>query len=90
MSLFLVCTFHTLIAQQFKVTDTQEAFKGPFSGNVILYLSTKNEQPKDRTGWHCYRMQVRNVKPGETIRFSDSSLSYPTLLTRLERGEDYM
>lgn len=84
------CFLHTLNAQQFEVAYTSDAFKGPFSGNVILYLSTKNEQPKERTGWPCYRMQVHNVRPGETILFSDSSLSYPTLLSRLPRGEYYM
>lgn len=88
----LICffLFHTLNAQQFKVTYTSGAFKGPFSGSVILYLSIKNEQPKDRTGWPCFRIQVNNVKPGEPVLFSDSSLSYPTLLSRLDRGEYYM
>lgn len=86
----LFCLFHTVNAQQFKVSYAADVFKGPFSGSVILYLSTKNEQPKDRTGWPCFRMQVRNVKPGETILFSDASLSYPTLLSKLPRGEYYM
>lgn len=90
LTILLFCKLQILNAQHFKVTYTSDAFKGPFSGNVILYLSTKNEQPKDRTGGPCYRMGVQNVKPGEAIIFSDSSLSYPTLLTRIERGDYYM
>ncbi|WAC10126.1 alpha/beta hydrolase-fold protein [Dyadobacter pollutisoli] len=86
----LFAPFVTATAQQFKVTYTSSAFKGPFSGNVILYLSPKNEQPKNHSGWPVYRMPVDHIEPNEPIIFSDSSLSYPTLLSRLQRGEYYM
>ncbi|NVO86663.1 alpha/beta hydrolase-fold protein [Hymenobacter terrestris] len=76
-------------AQQFVVSYPVGAYGGPFSGNVILYLSRRNAQPKDQPGWPCYRLAVRNILPGQAITFSDSALSYPTLLSRLERGEYY-
>jgi hypothetical protein len=77
-------------AQKFQVSFSAGVYNEPFTGNVLLYLSKKNEQPKDHTAWPCYRMQVRNVKPGERIVFSDSSLSYPTLLSRIDRGDYYV
>lgn len=86
---FLSVTINTF-AQKFSVTYTSSVFKGSFSGSVILYLSKTNEEPKNYTAWPCYRMEVKNIKPNEPVVFSDSSLSYPTLLSRLERGEYYM
>ncbi|HLK98659.1 MAG TPA: alpha/beta hydrolase-fold protein [Hymenobacter sp.] len=88
--LLLLFTLGAAKAQQFKVSYTPAAYAGPFTGNVLLYLSKKNEQPKNQPGWPCYRLTVRNVKPGETILFSDASLSFPTLLSRLERGDYYV
>ncbi len=35
-------------------------------------------------------MEVQNVQPGQEIVFSDSSLSFPTILSRIERGEYYV
>ena len=77
-------------AQQFQVAYTAAAYAGPFTGNVILYLSQKNEEPKNQPGWPCYRLRVRNVKPGEAIVFTDAALAYPTLLSRIARGTYYV
>ncbi|AHJ98808.1 alpha/beta hydrolase-fold protein [Hymenobacter swuensis] len=77
-------------AQQFRVSYTAAAYAGPFTGNVLLYLSQKNAQPKNQPGWPCYRLAVRNVQPGEIIVFSDSALSFPTLLSRIGRGDYYV
>ncbi|TGD78989.1 alpha/beta hydrolase-fold protein [Hymenobacter wooponensis] len=90
ISLLLVLTLFTAKAQQFSVTYTPAAYAGPFTGNVILYLSLKNEEPKNQAGWPCYRLAVRNVKPGEAIVFSDEAISFPTLLSRIPRGEYYV
>ncbi|MBC8082329.1 MAG: hypothetical protein H7Z21_03900 [Hymenobacter sp.] len=88
--LLLLLTLFAAQAQQFKVQYTPAAYAGPFTGNVLLYLSAKNKQPKNQTGWPCYRLAVRNVQPGESIVFADAALSYPTLLSRLERGDYYV
>lgn len=77
-------------AQQFKVSYAPAAFAGPFTGNVILYLSAKNTQPKDHAGWPCYRLAARGVRPGQAVVFSDAAISFPTLLSRLPRGEYYV
>lgn len=77
-------------AQQFKVYYSPTTYAGPFSGNVMLYLSRQNTSPKDHLGWPCYRLAVRGVKAGQPIIFSDDALSYPTLLSRLARGDYYV
>ncbi|GAB3729978.1 alpha/beta hydrolase-fold protein [Hymenobacter agri] len=87
---WLLLTLPGARAQQFQVTYTAAAFAGPFTGNVILYLSQKNEEPKNQPGWPCYRLAVRNVRPGEAITFDDAALSYPTLLSRIARGAYYV
>jgi len=77
-------------AQKFYVSYKPSVYKGPFTGNVILYLSTKNENPKNDVGWPCYRMKVKNIMPNQQIVFNDSCLSYPTLLSRIPRGNYYV
>ena len=77
-------------AQEFSVSYTSSVYKGPFTGNVFLFLSRKRENPKNSTGWPCYRMEVRNIKPGEQIVFSDASLSFPTLLSRINQDDYYV
>ena len=86
----LLLTLVTAQAQEFRVSYTPTAYVGPFTGNVLLYLSPKNEEPKNQPSWPCYRMSVRNVQPGQAIVFSDAALSYPTLLSRIKRGEYYV
>lgn len=88
--LLLIGTAFNVNAQKFYVSYKPSAYKGPFSGNVILYLSQKNKNPKDQTDWPCYRMKVKNIKPDEQIIFTDSCLSYPTLLSRIPRGNYYV
>ena len=77
-------------AQTVTVSYTSAVYKGPFTGNVILYFSKKYDQPKNHTVWPCYRLQVKQVLPGQPIVFSDSCLSYPALLSQIDSGEYYV
>lgn len=77
-------------AQKFIVSYTAQAYTGPFSGNIILYLSKNTQDPKRHLSWPCYRLKVKNIQPGEAVIFSDSCLSYPTLLSRISRGDYYV
>jgi Putative esterase len=77
-------------AQQFKVSFEPSVYNSPFTGNVILYLSKNSDQPKNQLGYPCYRMKVHNIKPGKQIIFTDSSLSYPIILSRIDRGDYYV
>lgn len=76
-------------AQKFVVSYTTQAHAGPFSGNIILYLAKNKKEPRGHLSWPCYRLNVKNISPGEAVVFSDSCLSYPTLLSRISRGEYY-
>lgn len=58
MKYILACWLALLVlgaahAQQFKVSYAAAAYVGPFTGNVILYLSPKNAEPKNNLGWPC-------------------------------------
>jgi hypothetical protein len=92
--ILIICLFFMVIshadAQKFYVSYKPSVYKGPFTGNVILYVSSKNENPKNQTGWPCYRMKVSHIMPDQQIVFTDSCLSYPTLLSRLPRGDYYV
>lgn len=89
LSLFIASQSST-IAQQFSVIYKSSAFQGPFTGNVILYLSQKNETPKDHNRWPCYSVYVRNVMPDQPVVFTDAALSYPNLLSRIPRGDYFV
>ena len=88
-TVLLFCSVFTY-AQRFYVSYKPTVYKGPFSGNVILYLSTKEENPKDATGGPCYRMKVSHIMPDQQIVFTDSCPSYPNLLSKLPRGDYYV
>lgn len=81
-------------AQQIKVSYNSQNTAERFSGNVFLYLSKENHEPKSGyvglTSFPVYRIQVKNIKPGEAVIFNDAAVSYPVKLSDLERGEYYV
>ncbi len=89
-TLLLCSIVFRVTAQRFKVSYTAAAYQGPFTGNVLLCLSKKNELPKNQLSSPCYRIQVRDIRPGEAVVFSDLALSYPTILSRIARGDYYV
>jgi len=80
----------TAVAQQFKVSYSQSAFNGPFTGNIILYLSKKATEPKNELYEPCYRQVVKAVKPGEAVVFDDKAIAHPAPLSKLERSTYYV
>ena len=80
--------------QQFKITYTEQAFKGPFTGKVFLYLSKDNPEP--RSGgvgiefFPCMSIDVMNIKPGSAVIMDDKASSFPVKLSEIERGEYYV
>jgi S-formylglutathione hydrolase FrmB len=84
----------SLLAQKFSVSFTSAASAINFTGNVFLYLSKDNKEPKDgmvglEAEAYC-TIKVKNIKPGEIVTFNDSALSYPAILSDLERGTYYV
>ena len=93
--LFLfVCMLLQIQAQQFKISYATDAFKGPFTGKVFLYLSKDNPEP--RSGgvgiefFPCMSIDVVNIKPGDAIVMDDKANSFPVKLSEIERGEYYV
>ena len=83
-----------LQAQQFKISFTPDAFKGPFTGKLFLYLSKDNKEPKDGSVgiafFPCMSIDVKNVKPGEWVTVDDRANSFPVKLSDIERGAYYV
>ncbi|MBV8388553.1 MAG: hypothetical protein JO080_02005 [Mucilaginibacter sp.] len=81
------------MGQKFTASFTPAASGGSFSGKVFLYLSKDARSPKDdMVGVHsfpCFSIDVKNVKPGQKVVFDDAAVSYPTVLSDIERGGYY-
>lgn len=81
-------------AQVFKVSYADTTFKQSFTGNVLLYLSKDNKEPKSGTAgldmFPCVRLKVENIKPGGVVVIDDKAISYPVKLSEIERGDYYV
>ena len=96
--LLLFCTVLLLTvslhAQQFNVSFSEDILSEPFTGNVLLYLSQENKNPKNAFVPlelpPVYRIQISNLQPNETVLFDDSAISYPNTLSNIERGDYYV
>jgi S-formylglutathione hydrolase FrmB len=88
------CCVFTASAQQIKVSYSSTNAADRFSGNVFLYLSKENHEPKSGyvglTSFPVYRIAVKNIKPGEAVLFNDAAVSYPVKLSDLERGQYFV
>lgn len=93
-SLFVFILSVSTQAQQIKVSFSEKAFDGVFSGKVFLYLSKDGKTPKDLVvgipALSCFAIAVTNIKPNATVVFDDTATSYPVKLSDLERGEYYV
>lgn len=80
-------------AQMVKASFSPYAFDGSFTGKVILYLSKDGENPKDLVYGlpllQCFSIEVKDIKPEDTVVFDDSANAFPVKLSDLERGEYY-
>ncbi len=91
-----LCTLllQSVHAQQFKVSYTTNAFEGPFTGKVFLYLSKDNKEPRNgNPGFEFFpgiSVDVKNIKPGTTVVFDDNANAFPVKLSDMERGDYYV
>jgi hypothetical protein len=94
IAFFLINMLLQVQAQQFKISYTPGAFKGPFTGKVFLYLSKDNPEPRSGgVGFEffpCMSIDVTNLKPGAAVIVDDKASSYPVKLSEIERGEYYV
>jgi hypothetical protein len=80
--------------QRFQVSYTTGAYSRSFSGKVLLYLNKDNRNPKDGMpdleNFPCFAITVKNVNPGDEVLFDDKAVSYPVVLSDLEKGDYYV
>ena len=80
--------------QKFSVTFLKATYDKPFSGKVYLYLSKDNREPRSgEVGIEpspCFAIDVKNVQPGQAAIFDDRAISYPSVISDLERNEYYV
>ena len=86
--------FLLTFCQQFSVSYSKGAFDKPFSGKVFLYLNKDNREPRSGAvgieSFPCFAIDVKNVQPGQAVFFDDKAISYPAVLSDLERNEYYV
>jgi S-formylglutathione hydrolase FrmB len=80
-------------AQKFVVQYATQTLSS-FTGDVFLYLSKDDKDPKDGSigleSFPCFRISVRNIKPNDHVTFDDAAVSFPVALSDIERGEYYV
>jgi hypothetical protein len=96
-SLLLVTQLFFLLfsfCQQISVSFSKTAYDKPFSGKVFLYLNKDNREPKSGyvgiESFPCFAIEVKNVQPGQAVVFDDKAVSYPAVISDLERNEYYV
>ena len=94
-SIILVSLFFTTgFSQQFKASYASTVFNKSFTGNVVVYMSKENKEPKEGMvgleRFPCFSVAVKNIQPGQSVIIDDSANSFPTTLSNIERGEYYV
>ncbi len=91
---FSVILWRDGFCQRFQVSYTTGVYSRTFSGKVLLYLNKENHNPKDAMAdlesFPCFAITVKNVEPGDNILFDDKAVSYPVVLSDLEKGDYYV
>ena len=81
-------------AQKFSVSFPDSMLKTPFTGNVLLYFSKDAKTPLTGVAgldmFPCFRIYVKNIKPGTAVVFDDKAISYPVALSDMERNSYYV
>ena len=86
--------FIVSFCQQVLVSYSKTTYDKPFTGKVFLYLSKDNHQSINGAvgiePFPCFAVDVKNIQPGQQVVFDDKAVSYPAVLSDLERNEYYI
>lgn len=86
--------FATGFGQQFKASYEASVYDKPFTGNLVVYMSKENSEPKSGMvgleRFPCYSVAVKNIQPGQSVMIDDSATSFPTTLSNIERGDYFV
>ena len=94
-TLLLVFLFFAIgFGQQFKASFMSSVYDKPFTGNLVVYMSKENSEPKNGMvgleRFPCYSVAVKNIQPGQSVTIDDNATSFPTALSNIERGDYYV
>ena len=82
------------LAQKISVKYPSSLLKQPFTGNILVYFSKNNKDPKTGMAgldiFPCARAYVKNIKPDESVIIDDKAIAFPVPLSDMERGEYYV
>ena len=87
----LFLTALSSFSQKLSVSYPDSLLKQPFTGNILVYLSKNNKNPKNGIASldnsPCARINVKNVKPGAPVIIDDKAIGFPVALSDMERGD---
>jgi hypothetical protein len=94
-SILLVCFLLTSsYAQQFNASYAPSIYDQSFTGHVVVYMSKENKEPKNGAvgleKFPVFSVSVKDIQPGQSITIDDKAISYPTVLSHIERGDYYV
>lgn len=93
VGLLVILTGYMAQAQKVETSYSSDAYEGPFSGKVLLYISKEIQIPKANDfggpSFCCFAITVNEIKPGAKVIFDDAATAYPVKLSEIERGEYY-
>lgn len=91
MLLLLLLAAPAARALKFSVRYPAEAFAGPFSGRVVVFLSKGGGQPRFGPNWFRPEPMVsqvfKNVRPGEAMILDERATGFPGSLSALPEGQ---
>ena len=80
-----------LAAQQFAVSFSCDTCRAPFTGEVVIYTSKTDQEPRQNNNWTqaepLLRAKVKGLPPNKTLIINDKNCeAYPVLPTQWQRG----
>jgi S-formylglutathione hydrolase FrmB len=95
--LLIVLFFSNGLGQQLEVSYSASVYNKAFTGNVVVYMSKENKEPKSgyvgavgAERFPCFTVAVKNIQPGQAVTIDDNAISYPTAISDIERGTYYV
>ena len=85
---------HAQPSHSFEVTLDKDVANKPVTGRLLVFISSQNPQPMNGPNWFgpepFFGIDVKNVKPGDTIKVDDSANGFPDVLSKLPTGDYFV
>jgi hypothetical protein len=92
---YLLFSYYSLAGQQFSVSFRCDTCRTAFTGEVLVYFSKKEKEPRLNNNWTqaepLVRAKVVALKPGDNFIIKDKNCdAFPVPPSRLERGSYFV